>query len=176
MKKTVLFMVVLSLLAFNAFGAEQKFGYVDLNRALNESSQGKEAINTLEETVKAQQILIDLKGAEIKKLEEEISKQSSVLTPESIAEKKEKHEKLLRDYQRMVQDTQNDIQKRQSELMKKIILDLRKLIMKIGEEENYSAIFETLESGLLYMPAELDITDMVIKKFSETGESSVIQK
>ena len=176
MKKIGFFMIVLSLLAFNAFGAEQKFGYVDLNRALNESSQGKEAVNTLEETVKAKQILIDLKGSEIKKLEEEISKQSSVLTHESFQERKEEHEKLLRDYQRMVQDTQNDIQKRQSELMKKIILDLRKLIMKIGEEEAYSAIFETAESGLLYMPKEKDITDMVIKRFSETGESSETEK
>ena len=172
MKKTVFFMIILSLLAFNAFGAEQKFAYVDLNRALNESRQGGEAIRTLEETVKAKQILIDLKGAELKKLEEELSKQSSVLTPASIQEKKEEHEKLLRDYQRMVQDTQNDIQKRQSELMKKIILDLRKLIMKIGEEEAYSAIFEIAESGLLYMPKEMDITDMVIKRFSETVKSS----
>ncbi len=176
MKKTVFLIIILSLLAFNAFGAEQKFAYVDLNRALNESSQGKEAINTLEETVKAKQILIDYKGSEIKKLEEEIAKQSSVLTPESIQERKEKHEKLLRDYQRMVQDTQNDIQKRESELMKKIILDLRKLIINIGEEEAYSAIFETAESGLLYMPKEQDITDMVIKRFSETGESSETEK
>ena len=176
MKKTVFLIIILSLLTFNAFGAEQKFAYVDLNRALNESSQGKEAINTLEETVKAKQILIDYKGSEIKKLEEEIAKQSSVLTPESIQERKEKHEKLLRDYQRMVQDTQNDIQKIQSELMKKIIIDLRKLIINIGEEEAYSAIFETAESGLLYMPKEQDITDMVIKRFSETGKPSETEK
>ena len=69
-----------------------------------------------------------------------------------------------------------NISQNQILLMKIILLDLRKLIIKIGEEEAYSAIFETAESGLLYMPKEQDITEMVIKRFSETGESSETEK
>lgn len=170
MKKTFFMLVVLSLLAFNSYAAEPKFAYVDLNKALNESSQGKEAIKTLEEMVKTKQVFIDQMGLEIKKLEEEISKQSSILTPKSVEEKKNKHEKLLRDYQRIVQDTQDEVQKRQTELMKKILSNLRKIIINIGEEEKYTAIFETAESGLLYMPKKMDITDIIIKRFSKTDK------
>lgn len=172
MKKTVFFFIALCVLISHAYGAEQKFGYVDLNRALNESRQGKKAIETLEEDVKKKQMVIDEKGSEIKSLEEEISKQSSVLTPQSIKEKKDKYDELLRDYQRMVEDSQKDIQKRQSEMMKTILNDLRKLIRVIGEEEHYSAIFEMVESGVLYVRDELDITDMVIERFSKAGSHS----
>lgn len=171
MKKILYGISVFLLLGFNAYGAEYKLAYVDLNRALNESRQGKEAIKTLEEMVQAKQAVIDQKGAEIKKIEDEISKQTSVLTPESIKEKNEHHETLLRDYQRMVQDTQKEIQKKQSELMKEILAELRKMIIDIGEEGQYTAIFETAESGLLFMPKSLDITELVIKRFSERVES-----
>lgn len=171
MKKTMVFICALWLLPIIALGAEGKFAYVDLNRALNESRQGKEAIKTLEDMVQEKQTVIDEKGEKIKKLEDELSKQTSVLTPESIKEKKEAHEKLLRDYQRMVQDTQKEIQNKQSDLMKDILGEIRKMIIDIGEEGKYTAIFETAESGLLYMPRETDITDMVIEKFSRTAPS-----
>jgi outer membrane protein len=176
MKKSIVCMFVLWLLPFVAYGAEGKFAYVDLNRALNESRQGKEAIKTLEDMVLEKQAVIDAKGEKIKALEQELSKQSSVLTPESISEKKDTHEKLLRDYQRMVQDTQKEIQDTQSELMKAILGEIRKMIIIIGEEEKYTAIFETAESGLLYMPKALDITDTVIERFSKTASSPDIKK
>lgn len=176
MRKILLFTIVLSFFAFYAQAAETKIAYVDLNKALNESQQGKEAIKVLEELVKSKQGVIDKKGDEIKKLEEEMEKQSSILTPESIKETKNEHEKMLKEYQRMVQDNQAEIQKRQSEFMQKIISDLRNLIINIGAEENYSAIFEIVEGGILYMPKASDMTEKVIIKFNETYKSAGSKK
>jgi len=176
MRKILYFTILLSFFAFYAHGAEVKIAYVDLNKALNESQQGKEAIKVLEELVKSKQGVIDKKGDEIKKLEEEMEKQSSILTPESIKETKNEHEKMLKEYQRMVQDNQAEIQKRQSEFMQRIISDLRNLIINIGEKENYTAIFEIVEGGILYMPKASDITEKVIKKFNETYKSAGSKK
>jgi outer membrane protein len=176
MKRIFFLTALLSLFAFSSQAEEIKIGYVDLNKALNESKQGKDAIRSLEDIVKSKQAVVDKKGDEIKILEEEISKQSSILTPESIKAKQQEHERLLRDYKRIIQDTQNDIQKKQTEYMQAIIADLRKMIMKIGEEENYSAVFETVESGLLYMPEKLDLTEKVIKRFNETYKAPESKK
>ncbi len=176
MRKILFFTIVLSFFAFYAQAAELKIAYVDLNKALNESQQGKEAIKVLEDLVKSKQVVIDKKGEDIKKLEGEMEKQSSILTQESIKETQNEHDKMLREYQRMVQDNQSEIQKKQSKFMQKIISDIRNLIINIGEEGNYTAIFEIVEGGILYMPKGSDITEKVILKFNETYKSAGSKK
>ncbi len=167
MRKIFFLAIILSLFTLNSYAEELKFGFVDLNKALNECDRGKEAIKTLEDMVKAKQALIDKKGEEIKKLEGELSKQASVLTPESLKEKRDKYEKLQKEYNRMIKDSNEELQKKQNEFMQTILSDLRKMIKKIGEEGKYTVIFEKVEGGILYVPDELDITDMVIKRFNE---------
>ncbi|GAB4543715.1 MAG: OmpH family outer membrane protein [Thermodesulfovibrionia bacterium] len=170
--KRITFVVILLLIAVSSYAEETKFGFVDLNKALNECDRGKEAIKTLEDMVKEKQATIDKKGEEIKKLEEEISKQSTVLSPESLKKKQETFEKLQKEYNRMIKDYNEELQKRQNELMQAILSDLRKMIKKIGEEERYTAIFEKAEGGLLYIQDEMDITDKVIKRFNEATKQS----
>ncbi len=45
--KKIIFLTIITLFAFNAQAADMKIGYVDLNRALNESDEGKKAVKTL---------------------------------------------------------------------------------------------------------------------------------
>ncbi len=172
MKKIIFFMVVLSLFAFNTHGAELKIGYVDLNRALNESDQGKEAQKTLDNMVKARQVIIDEKGRKIERLNEEISKQVSILTPNALREKRYQLKKLKRDYRRMEEDIKLEMQDEQAELIQNILRDLRKIVNRIGQEEGYIAIFEVADSGILYMPQKLDLTEEVIKRFNESTKTT----
>jgi outer membrane protein len=88
--KKILLTLVVSLFAFSAFAAElTRIAVVDLNKALNESDAGKDAVSMLEDMVKTKQVTINEKGEQIKKIEEELAKQSSILTPEAIKEKKD---------------------------------------------------------------------------------------
>jgi len=172
MKRLIFVTLILSVFALSSFAEDLKFGFVDMNRALNECDRGKEAIRSLEKMVREKQAMIDKKGEEIKKLEEELSKQSAVLTPESLKKKQETLERLQKEYSRMVKDSNEELQKRQKEFMEAILKDLKEIIKKIGKEERYTAIFETAEGGVLYIPEGVDITDMVIEKFNEATEAS----
>lgn len=167
MKRILFITLILSLFAMNSYAEELKFGFVDLNRALNECDEGKEAIKKLEDMVKKKQTEIDKKGEGIKKLEEELTKQAEVLTPETLKKKQETYEKELREYNRMIKDFNEELQKRQNEFMQAILSGIRKMIEKFGAEEKYTAIFEKVEGGVLYAPEGLDITDKVIKRFNE---------
>jgi len=171
MKRIILFMIVLSLSAFNAHGADLKIGYVDINRALNECDEGKEAIKALRSMVEVKETLIAKKSDEIRKLEEEIAKQRSILTQNALREKEYKYKKLKRDYNRMKEDLEFEYQQKQTKFMQKIILGMRKLIKKIGAEENYAAIFEASEGAILYIPEGSDLTDRVIKRYNEITKS-----
>jgi outer membrane protein len=170
MKKSIFLVIVSILYGFSAQAAELKIGYVDLNKALNESNKGESAVKLLEEMVKAKQTFINGKEEEIKKLDTEIAKQTSILTQDALKGKQEKREKLMRDYQRMVKDSQEEIQKKRNEFMEGIIKDLRKTVVNIGKKEGYSIIFEKIASGILYIPEEVDLTDELIKLFNNESK------
>ncbi len=164
--------IALLLLSVCAFAAESKIGYIDLNKALNESVAGKKAVGSLENMVKAKQFLIAEKGEKIKKIEEELAKQSSILTEDAIKERKEEREKLLRDYQRMVKDSQEEVQKKQATYMDSIIKELKKIVFQIGKEEGYSLILEKAESGVMFHSDEIDLTGTLIKRFNEISKTN----
>jgi len=171
MKKVLLLVIVLSLLGFNAQGADLKIAYVDFNKALNESDNGKRATKILEEMIKNKKSILLEKEKELKKLEDELKKQSSVLTPESRKDKEDQLSKLFRDYKRMGKDFQEEIQKKEAELTQEIQNDLLKIVNKIGEEEGYTILFERGASGTLYSQNKLDITQKVIKKYNDITKS-----
>ena len=168
--KKFIFLTLFTFFAFNAYAAEFKIGYVDLNKALNESEKGKSAVKILEDMVKEKQSVIIEKEKELKALDDEIAKQASILNPDAIKEKQEKREKLMRDYQRMVKDSQDEVQQKRNDFMEAIIKDLRKTIVQIGKEKGYSIIFERVASGILYIPEEADVTDVLIEQFNKESQ------
>ncbi len=164
MKKIVFVMFIL-LLAFSAGAAEVKLAYVDMQKVVTESDQGKEAVKTLNSLEKAKKSLVQEKVKEIKKLEEELAKQGAILNPEIKQKKEGELEKMMAEYQKMRRDSEEELQKNEAEFIQKIILDVQKLLAKIAADEGYSAILN--KQAVLYLPDEFDLTDRVIKQFNE---------
>lgn len=174
MKKAVI-LVIISLFFTGAFAlkanaAELKFGFIDLNRALNESDEGKKAITALESLIKFKQTLISEKETELNKLRNEIASQTAILTSDALKKKKDELDSLLKIYQRIVQDSKEEIQKKRADFMKDIIIDIRNVIAKFGKDKGYTAIFEKFESGLLYMPESTDLTNRIIEIFNKSSK------
>jgi outer membrane protein len=171
MKKIVLAFSIFLLCALSAHAAEMKIGYVDLNKALNESEEGKKAVKTLEEIFKSKQAVLDEKRMELNKLNEELQKQSSVLNQDVLKGKVEERDKLGRDYQRMVKDAEDEVEKKRTDFMDRILKDLSEIIKKTGEEDGYTVIFEKVQSGIMYIPEKFDVTDKIIKKYNEASKA-----
>ncbi|MEF9437665.1 MAG: OmpH family outer membrane protein [Candidatus Mariimomonas ferrooxydans] len=168
MKKIFLFTLVVAFAwAFNADGADLKIGYVDFNKALNESDVGMKAVKKVEDIANSKKTIIKGKETEMDKLREELEKQVAVLTPESKKEKEDQLNKLYREYQRMLKDFNEEIQKKQADLSKEIQKALLDVIQEIGKEEGYSVVFEKGVSGILFSKDEYDVTDKVVKKYNE---------
>lgn len=162
--------MMITLAAFTAQAAEVKIGYVDLQKIVTTSDQGKEAMQTLASIEKAKNALISQKITEIKKLEEELTKQSAILNPETKQKKQVEYEKLMSEYQRMRRDRDEELKKNETEFIQQIVLDVKKLLAQIAAEEGYTAILN--EAGVVYIPEELNLTDRVIKKFNEASSKS----
>ncbi len=174
--KKVFFIAITLFFVVSAHAADVKIGFVDMNRALNESDRGIKAVGVLEGMVQAKQSAIADKESKIKELDMEIAKQSSVLNPQAIKEKQNERDKLTKQYQRMVQDSQDEVKKKQDEFMSEIVNDIRLTVSDIAREKGYTAIFEKFSAGLVYFAEKEDLTDLVIKKFNSASKKAAPAK
>jgi outer membrane protein len=166
--KKILFTLTALLIAFSVQAAEIKIGYVDIRKAVIESDEGKAALKALESMSTAKKTIIEEKAKVIRQKDEELAKQKSILTPEAADERKAEIEKLMAEYRQMIKHSEGEMQKSEAELVQKIMLDLKKLLSIIAGEEGYTAILDA--PAVLYMPDELNLTDMVIRRFNEVSK------
>ena len=145
-----------------------KIGYVDLQQALLESDAGKRAKADLEALEKSKKAVIDEKVKAINKVEEELGKQSSVLSTEARKLKEEELEKLQRDFQRLVTDAQTELQKKERELTESILKGIGELVRAYGKEQDFTIILPS--DVLLYAREGIDLTKTIVERVNKSKE------
>ena len=149
----------------SSLAAELKVGCVDIQRALNECNAGKEAKKVIGKEMEKLQHLVTEKQKELQTLKETFEKQAPMLSQDARATKEKEFQNKVRDYQRWVEDNQKEIQQKGVELEKRILLDLQKVIQKIGTDDGYTFILEKNENIVLFASKAIDVTDRVMKAY-----------
>ncbi len=156
---------VFSLLPLSAGGEPNlKLGYVNLQKALSLSIAGKSAADKLKEDRDSVLVEIKEKEEELKLMQEQLSKQASVLTEDALKEKREEFRKKMKDYERFRTDSVQEWERRKKELEEKILIELVKVVQGLGEEKGFSIIFAR-EQGILYASDSVDLTDEIIERY-----------
>jgi outer membrane protein len=160
-------MVIALAVAFSsvAMAAEVKLGYVNLQRALNECSAGKEAVVELEAETKKRQEQVDIKQEELKKLNEEIEKKRAVWSEDMREQKQKELQAKMQEFQRFYLQSNDDNKKREQEKKTILITDLIELAKPLANEKGYTFIFEA--QGLIYGPSDADLTNDLIKVYDD---------
>jgi len=148
-----------------------KIGVVDLQRAINETEDGRKSKDRLKKLFESRQTGLDKKQEDLKKLKEEIEKQQSLWTPEVRAQKIESYQKQLVDLQQIYVEYQRELAEKEGELTKTIIERMEKILRRIGQTDGYTLIMERGEAGIIYVPGNLDLTDVVIQRYN-AGEGA----
>ncbi len=142
-----------------------RIGIVDLQRCLNESRMGKKYKAEFTAEADRRKAELEKEEAELKALREELEKQGLVLSETARAEKEREYREKLEAFKRRFQESQRALQRKDQELTRRILKDLQKVIRDLGEREGYTLILERQESGILFAPDALDITDRVIELY-----------
>ena len=143
-----------------------KVGYVDLQRALSESSAGKAAKDKFKVEVDRLQSRLKKQKDEIDHMKEQLEKKASVMKASEREEMEDDFRKKMRDFEREYKDTQTDLQKKDNDLTGSILRDLQKVIQDIGEREGYQMIVEM--NSLLFADKTLDLTERVISEYDKS--------
>lgn len=149
--------------------AQDKVGVVDLQRCLNDSKMGKRY--KAEFTAEAERMKAELEREEdvLKGLREELEKQGMILSETARGEKERAYRERVDAFKEKFQQSQQVLQRRDQELTRRILRDLQGVIRELGETGGYALIVERGEGGVLYTPAQADITDEVVRRYDKAG-------
>ncbi len=145
-----------------------KIGFVDAQKVLDSTKAGKKAKGTMEEYVKSRQKIIDLDEQEIKKIDEELTKQGSVLSSEAKKSKEEDLQRKIVQYQKRAQELNREIQEKKVEVLTEFNKSLEQVLKKVAEKDGYLMVLDRAEGGtLLYANQSLDLTQKVIEEYDK---------
>lgn len=150
----------------------QKIGYVDLQKAIQETAAGKKAKKELEKEFNAKKEELQKKEADLKKMNEDLEKKKSVLSEEVRNRKAGEFQQEMMKYRELVGQSQMNIQKKERELTQPILEKLQEQLDKLAKDRGYAVILEKSEQSVIWARKELDLTDELVKAFEKSGEKS----
>jgi outer membrane protein len=112
-----------------------------------------------------------LEEEELKKMEEDLVKQSAVLSADAKKEKEETFRKRMMEYQRKVGQLNQEVQNKKKEVLEEFNKGLEQIVRGIADKEKLSLVVEKGDNGagalVVYSHPSLDITDRVIKELDK---------
>lgn len=153
-----------------ASAQDTKVGYVDLQKAIQETSAGKKAKKDLEKEFNTKKADLQKKEADLKKMGDDLEKKKSALSDDVRNKKMQELQGEMMKFQRDVQESQVNIQKKERDLTAPIIEKLQASIEKVAKASNYTMVLEKSEQSVLWAQKENDLTDSVVKEFEKTAK------
>ena len=173
MKKFLVSLAVAALaLPTFAQSAPARVAVIDVNKVLMNSTAGKSAYERLKKMQDDRVAQAKKLDDEIASLDKEINEKKLTLSEEKLTEMNKRLSDKKIAMQRFAQDADRDIGEARDKALADLEIKIKPVIDAIGKEMGLAAIFNKFESGLVYASDAIDITDTVIKRFSENAPAA----
>ncbi len=163
----VLLVFVFLLLANVVSAQEIKIGYVNAVKVIEKAPQGEAALKKLESEFAPRDKRLVSMQKEIKQLEDDLEKNSLVMTDTDRREKERGILIMKRNLRRATQEFREDYNLRRNEELAVLQKIVKKAIVEIAKQEKYDLI---VHEGTIYASSTIDITDKVLEKLSKKSE------
>ncbi len=160
--------------ASNAFA--QKIGYIDSRKILSNYKEAQDAQERLDKINREWQEEARELQRQFQELGDQLESQSLLLSEERKQEKQQELQNLYLKIQQFQDDKwgQNgEYFKKNQEIMQPVIDKINAAIKKVGEEQGFDLIFDTVAGNILYASPKMpDLTDVVLEELEKGLESS----
>jgi outer membrane protein len=153
-----------------AHAAELKIAYIDLQRAFAEVDEGRAAKARLEQIRDAKQKEIDKEQEALKKEKETYEKQMATMTEATRGQQGSELQKKFLDLQQRFEKGRAELAQNERETLGGILAKMQPIITSIAQRDGFTMVFEKTDSGLLYAPPSLDLTNELIRLFNEKNK------
>lgn len=163
----------LTLGVINSAFAQLKIGYVDSQKILSSYKESIDAQKKLDAQNTKWQQEIQSMQQKLKDLQDQLNAQKLLL---SDAKKEEKQREIQDNYLKIQQfqmkkwGQNGEMFQLNQKLMKPIIEQINKTITKIGQEEKFDYIFDTVAGNIVYASKnQPDLTDKVLEELNKSA-------
>jgi outer membrane protein len=140
---------------------------VDMEKVIAESIAGKAAKANLNDEVRKAEGKLALQRAELERLQADLEKQASLLSPAAMDERREALQRKARDYERSLQDQREAMGKRQASEMKRVVDQVNRVVEELSRSGAYPVIMEKDPRVVVYAAQNIDLTEKVIERMNE---------
>ena len=165
LSRVALFMVVV-LAGSSALAEEVKFGYVDMQRALGETEDGRKAKANLKKIFDQKQKELDEQQEDLKKAIEDLDKKRTLLPADKVHEKETELQGRMQKVQQTYLRHQQDLSAKEQEATGKIFERMNRIIYKIAQAENFTMILDKTQGGIVFAKPSLDLTNDLIRRYN----------
>lgn len=167
MQVIVIAIAAIFLLGINAY-AEDKAGYINVQRIVSETNLGKEARVQIEKLTTQRNKEIEEKNKEIESLNNKLLTERQKKNPDlsKIRELIDEIQQKDKELKRFVADAREELTKMDRELANEILGKADPVLREIAKKRGYSVIIKD-PNALAYLDSKVDITEEVIKALNE---------
>jgi len=152
-----------SILSFPA-AAELKIGFVNTVRIMREAPQVKSAYDRLEGEFASKQRQLVSAGQEIKRLQERLAKNSTIMSDARVSKLRRKIREKRRELKLQQVGIQEDYDARFNEEFGKVQKVIRQVIQQFAKKEFYDLI---VSEGVIWANPRINITDDVLERLRQ---------
>jgi len=161
---SLLFALVLTVSSLAT--ADVKLGYVDLQRALVEVEEGRAAKTRLQGEVEKRKKEFEQEQAKLRDDKAILDKQGAMMSEEVRNQKFTELQKRLFELTQKAEKLQAELGDSERKELKKIFEKMDPIIATIAQRELLTMVFEKTDSGLVYAPASLDLTNELVRTYN----------
>jgi len=174
-RRCLIWGMVIALMGWgsSALAQEGKIGFVDAQAVLDRSKPGQASKDVLEQYVKSRQQLIDTDEQEIQQLDNELKKQSDVLSADAKKAKQEALQEKYAKYQKRSMELTKEVQDRRTEVLKEFNRKLVQAVQQVAERDGYTMVLDKETEGgvVLFAKESMNLTDSVVKELDRIAAS-----
>lgn len=156
-----------------ALAAEFKYGIIDMQHALNDTEEGKKALGRLKTKLETENAVLKGKQEELRKLEEEMTKQGYMLSDAARSEKELKFRKLRDEFDKYREEKSAEFARQQKETTEAILKKVLEVVDGYAKGEGLSMIFESsartqgMPGSVIWYDLKNDITPKIIELYNK---------
>jgi outer membrane protein len=167
MSAAVAVMLVVSGCAGGVGKIDGKIAVINLQRLLSETNAGKKAKENLAGFSKNRQALMELEEKELRRMEEDFVKQSSVLSPAAKRDREEQFRRRMQEYQQKASELNREVQEKQKDVLEGFRDKVETIVAKVAKRLGLQVVVDKSKGGpTIYHEEGLDISGPVIEEFN----------
>ena len=148
------------------YAKDVRVGVIDIQAAVTGTKEWKKEFASFKTKFQKEKVIIATKEKNLKKMIENLNKQSMVLSPELKRKKEEALLKKKKEFERHVQDKNDEFAKSEKAITNKILKKMVKIVKDLGESKKFTMILEKKVG--LYFDQSVDLTALATRTYNKT--------